>query len=305
MQYIKGINFAPFPRKGILGSEAARQSLEKLAETSGADHIILTPAGLQDTPQSIDIDFSGEGSPDDKELIGFIKHAQSRGFKVILKPTVNCKNGTWRAFINFFDHEAPCEPKWGDWFASHEKFQLHYAQIARDSGCPMFIMGCEMVMADRRANEWRQLAARVKEAFQGPISYNADKYQEDAVTWWDAVDVISSSGYYPLGHWDTELDRIEKVVRQYNKPFFFAEMGCMSTSGSSAIPNNWELPGGLDMEEQENWYKDMFSHCSARSWVEGFGLWDWPGILPTGSDKGYGLWEKPACRVVKKFYTMH
>ncbi|GHU26127.1 hypothetical protein FACS1894164_16820 [Spirochaetia bacterium] len=305
MQYIKGINFAPFPRKGVLGSPEARQSLEKLSNTTGANHIILSPAGLQDTPQSTDIDFSGDSTPSDEELVEFINYAQGQGFRVILKPTINCKNGVWRAFINFFDHEAPCEPKWGDWFASHEKFQLHYARIAADSGCVMFIMGCEMVMAERRADEWRELAVKVKKTFPGPISYNTDKYQEDAVSFWDAVDVISSSGYYPLGHWDEELDRIEKMVRCFNKPFFFAETGCMSTSGSSAIPNKWDLPGELDCSEQESWYRDMFSHCAARPWVEGFGLWAWPGKLPAkgAADKGYGLWEKSACQVVKEFYT--
>ena len=29
-------------------------------------------------------------------------------------------------------------------------------------------------------------------------SYNCDKYGEDHVNWWDAVDCIASSGYYPL-----------------------------------------------------------------------------------------------------------
>ena len=46
----------------------------------------------------------------------------------------------------------------------------------------------------------------------GLITYNADKYQEDHVTWWDAVDVISSSGYYPIDEWENQLDRIEPVV---------------------------------------------------------------------------------------------
>ena len=34
-----------------------------------------------------------------------ILDAQELGLLVALKPTVNCKNGTWRAHINFFDEE--------------------------------------------------------------------------------------------------------------------------------------------------------------------------------------------------------
>ena len=57
----------------------------------------------------------------------------------------------------------------------------------------------------------------------GLVSYNTDKYQEDHVSWWDCVDVISSSGYYPIDQWEQELDCIEKTVLKYRKPFFFAE----------------------------------------------------------------------------------
>lgn len=56
--------------------------------------------------------------------------------------------------------------------------------------------------------------------YHGLVSYNTDKYQEDHVSWWDCVDVISSSGYYPIDQWEQELDRIEKTVLKYRKPFF-------------------------------------------------------------------------------------
>jgi hypothetical protein len=304
MEFIKGVNFAPFTRPGVLSSSEARSSLEKLVESTGASHIILTPPGLQDNPQSEQIDFAGPNGPSDDELRTFISYIQKLGLKVILKPTVNCRNGVWRAFIDFFDHEAVCEPKWRNWFASHEKFQLHYASLAEDSGCVMFIMGCEMVMAERREAEWRDLTAKVKKIYTGPVSYNTDKYQEDGVTWWDCVDVIASSGYYPTGTWEAELDRIEKVVRRFNKPFFFAETGCMSTAWSSQIPNKWDIPGAADQEEQAAWYREMFEHTRRRPWVEGFGFWDWSAHLyekaDAAADKGYGLYGKSAAGVVRE-----
>jgi hypothetical protein len=307
MEFIKAANFAPFPQRGILGSKDARQSLAVLRETTAVTHIILTPPGLQETPQSEQISYSGEYSPEDEELRNFIAFAQKCGLKVILKPTVNCRNGVWRAFIDFFDHEAPCEPKWSAWFAAHERFQLHYAKIAEESGCVLFIAGCEMVMAERRAHEWRDLIAKVKRVFSGQVSYNTDKYQEDAVTWWDCVDVISSSGYYPEGAWETQLARIERTVKQYGKPFFFAETGCMSVAGSPALPNKWDLPGDLDTAGQAVWYRDMFAHCRACPWVEGFGIWSWPWQLPPAAeaaqDTGYSLYKKPACRIVRDYFS--
>ena len=110
--------------------------------------------------------------------------------------------------------------------------------------------GCEMVMSEHREKEWREVIAAIRECYDGTVSYNTDKYQEDRVKWWDCVDVISSSGYYPIQDWEQELDRIEAVVKAYHKPFFFAEAGCMSRTGSKHVPNNWGIEGKLRLEEQ-------------------------------------------------------
>ena len=140
-----------------------------------------------------------------------------------LKPTANCEDGTWRAHINFFDEDVVCEPKWSNWFASYRAFQEHYAGLAQQCGVDLFIAGCEMVQTERREAEWREVIAAIRRKYDGLVSYNTDKYQEHNVKWWDAVDVISSSGYYPINDWDNQLDRIEQVVKKFDKPFFFAE----------------------------------------------------------------------------------
>ncbi|MDR2149458.1 MAG: hypothetical protein LBO67_01290 [Spirochaetaceae bacterium] len=307
MEYIKGITFAPFAHRGVLASKEARHSLELLHKRTGADHVLLAPTGVQETPYSEHIDFSADYLPQDDELIDSIRFAQSLGLKVILKPTVNCANGVWRAYINFFDTEVPGEPQWSRWYAAHERFQLHYAALAEKTGCVMFIMGCEMVMAERREAHWRDLAAKIKALYHGPLSYNTDKYQEDQVRWWDCVDNISSSGYYPSGSWDRQLDRIEKVVRHFDKPFFFAETGCMSAVGAAQEPNNWRCVGAADPGEQERWYEEMFERTVRRSWIQGTVLWDWPPALypeeEAHAHTGYAIYAKPAEAVVRRYYA--
>lgn len=193
------VNFAVFPHRGVLGSGEARKSMEEMVRRTHADWVILTPSGMQETPYSEEIRFDGEKSCTDEELYDMIRYAQSLGLKVALKPTVNCDNGVWRARISFFDHDVPCEPKWGNWFKSHTAFQKHYAQIAQRTGCELFLAGCEMTMTEHREAEWRKLIAEVRTVYDGPVGYNCDKYGEDHMTWWDAVDVIASSGYYPIG----------------------------------------------------------------------------------------------------------
>ena len=281
-------------------------SFDNMVKRTGADFIVLVPNGLQDTPQSEEIDDSSEATVGDEELEEFIDYAHKKGVRVALKPTVNCKNGTWRAHISFFDEDVPCEPKWSNWFSSYTKFQSHYAEIAQNKHCELFITGCEMVQTEHREKEWRELLMQIRKIYRGPVSYNTDKYQEHHVTWWDDVDIISSSGYYPIDDWENQLDRIEAVVKKYKKPFFFAECGCMSVAGAKMRPNDWTMQGEIDLEGQAEWFQSMFSACEKRDWVEGFAIWDWKNRLYSSSeaqtDKDYAVYLKPAEAVIKEFY---
>lgn len=303
---IKGITFAPFCGKGVFSAEETYRSFDRMIEKTGANYVILVPNGMQDTPQSEQIDYTSMCTCGDEELICMIDYAHEKGLKVALKPTVNCKNGTWRAHINFFDVDVPCEPKWRNWFAAYTQFQIHFAQIAEQTGCEMFLPGCEMVMAERREAEWRALIGEIRKVYHGVISYNTDKYQEDRVTWWDCVDVISSSGYYPITDWEQELDRIEAVVKKFRKPFFFAETGCMSVEGSSKVPNDWSIKAQVCPEEQAQWYETMLAAIAKRDWVDGIMIWSWTDRLYPEDRAmtmgGYDIYGKPAADVVERVF---
>lgn len=306
MKYICGMTFAPFAAEGKFCRKETKDSLEKMRELTGADFVIFVPNGLQETPYSEEICYNSPATMGDEELREMISYAQSLGMRVALKPTVNCKNGIWRAYVNFFDEDVPCEAKWGNWFASYEEFQLHYARMAEETGCEMFIAGCEMVMSERREQEWRNLIASIRGEFHGLVSYNTDKYQEHNVKWWDCVDVISSSGYYPVEDWENQLDRIEKVVKKFQKPFFFAEAGCMSVDGSMHVPNDWNVKGAAAPDQQAQWYETMLSACEKRDWVNGVAFWSWTERLYSSKTAlercDYEIYGKPAQDVVKKYY---
>lgn len=307
MQYIKGFTFAPFCERGVLAKESSYQSLKVMQETTGCNTVIFAPVGWQETAHSETIDFESDATCGDEELCSMIRFAKELGLMVGIKPTVNCKDGTWRAHVNFFDEDVPCEPKWCNWFASYTKFQLHYAKLAQETGCDIFIAGCEMVMSERREEEWRQLISDIRQEYKGLVSYNTDKYQEHNVKWWDCVDIISSSGYYPIDDWKGQLERIEKVVKQFDKPFFFAEMGCMSVEGSSSVPNDWYMTGEADQADQAEWFQAMFEEVEKNTWVQGLAIWSWSDTLfekqEAENDKGYEIYGKKALEVVKEHFS--
>lgn len=308
MEFIKGFTYGFMSNEGDFLKCEAKQSMKLLKERTNINTIIIALSALQDTAQSVKIDYTGNHMVSDEELIDMIEYAKELGLEVILKPTVNVKDGTWRAYINFFDIDAPCEPKWSEWFKSYTEYQLHYAKIAEKTNCKMFILGCEMIQSERCEKQWRKLIQDVRKKYKGLITYNTDKYQEDHVKWWDALDVISSSGYYPINDFDKQLDRIEKVVKKYDKPFFFAEAGCPSRTGSSLEPNNWKLQGEVNLVEQEKYYEILFKKINERKWIRGLGLWDWSTLLYSEEEavynKGYDVFGKPAEKVIKDNYLL-
>ncbi len=248
-----------------------------------ADHAVtwtaLAYAAEQATAFSTEIPFESAPTVADDEIVWAIREAHRLGVKVCLKPVVNVADGTWRAHIGFFDWDVPNEPSWSQWFASYRRFILHAARTAQAEACEMLCIGCEMVRSDGQDAHWRRLIADVRAVYSGAITYNCDKYQEDRITWWDAVDVISSSGYYPIDSWQEQLDRIEQVVVESGKPFFFMEAGCPSREGSPALPNDWALEGAVSMSAQLEYYRTMFEACRSRYWIRGIMLWDWPADL--------------------------
>ncbi|WP_029251660.1 glycoside hydrolase family 113 [Paraoerskovia marina] len=292
--------------RGTWATEAAEASMTAMVDDLATTWTAVTYATEQQTVYSTQIPFTEAPTLTDDEVRWGIRAAKERGQKVCLKPVVNVADGTWRAYIGFLEPDVPNEPTWGQWFDSYRAFIVHHARIAEEEGAEMFCVGCEMVRSDKYDDEWRRTVAAVREVYTGLVTYNCDKYQEDRVTWWDAVDVMSASGYYPEGGWEAQLDRVEAVVEREGKPFFFMETGCPSRTGSARVPNDWTLVGEPDVGEQERWYADMLAATAARPWVQGWVLWDWPATLYSSQDAAqdddYCPYAKPAAAVIAERY---
>ena len=69
MEYIKGITYGAFAGAGEFTKKQAYTSIDKLIERTGANYIILVPNGLQDTPQSQEIDYTSPANLTDEELL--------------------------------------------------------------------------------------------------------------------------------------------------------------------------------------------------------------------------------------------
>ena len=307
MRYVRGFTFLIGGRE-CLQPITAEQMLGSLAEMKRqlhTDTVILAFQALMENAHSEEIDWKSPDTPPDSLLEQIILGAERMGLRVFLKPMVNCRNGVWRGYISFLEPDVICEPKWGGWFQNYESFMVHYADLAERTHCELLLVGCEMVMAQHREQDWRKLIATVRDHFHGLLSLNVDKYQEDRISYWDALDVISSSGYYPTGSWSAELARIQKVVGKYRKPFFFAECGCPCRRGSEKRPNDWTTKEPFDQDTQTRYYEEMFEAGREKSWIGGYAGWAWrcdTGEKIADETDDYGVAGRDAAAVIRSFY---
>lgn len=306
MRYINGCTFGMGSRRGFTQDERWKTSLRLMQEETGCDTVILPVAALQDHAYSTIIDWETPDVMSMEDVRAVNAYARQLGLRVILKAMVNCRDGYWRAFIRFFDTYVPTEPTWAQWFASYNAFVWQLAETAQEIGADMLCIGCEMVGTDHRAEEWRALIAGVRARYGGPITYNCDKYQEHNVAWWDAVDVISSSGYYPIDRLEENFARIEAVADKAERPFFFMESGCPSREGSEYIPNDWRAGGAQSNEAQRKWYAAYTDALLRHPKIKGTVWWDWSAMWlyppeKAATDNGYALYNKPAAAVLRDF----
>ncbi len=304
--FLNACTFAFCEKRGFTRGTAWRWSLEEMARTTGCNAVILPVCAWQDHAYSTVMDSVSPDVMDAEDVRAVCAHARSLGLKVILKAMVNCRDGYWRAYIRFFDSYVPTEPTWAEWFASWEEHVCRVAVMAEENRADMFCIGCEMVGTDHRDAEWRRVIAAVRQRYTGPITYNCDKYQEDRLTWWDAVDAMSSSGYYPVDEIEENLARIERASQAADRPFLFMECGCPSRENSQRRPNDWRFGGDVSMAAQAEWYAAFTDALKRHPFVRGTGWWDWSAtrLYPaeTAADNtGYCTYGKPANEILRRF----
>ena len=196
---IKSFNFITWHWKNDFNLEDAKREIDYQILNCNINAVTFAFAAQQDHCYSTTIDWTGSHMPNDNQLEDLIKYSKDKGLKTLVKPMLNVSDGYWRAYIRFFDEDVPCEPKWEEWFKSYGEYIIHYAQFCQKNNVDILIIGCELVGTDHRCDEWKSLVKNIRRIYNGALTYNCDKYQEHNVKWWDALDYISSSGYYPVG----------------------------------------------------------------------------------------------------------
>ena len=315
--FIKGYTYGFDGRRGAYRTEEAALSMARLAALGG-DWAALAFVIQQDHFYSTQIRPDYRHTVTDRDVTTAVGKLHALGLKVCMKPMVNCADGVWRAHIHFPEREWGDKDYWHEWFDSYTAFLCHYAEIAEETGCEMFCVGCEMLGTEHKEEYWRKAIAAVRQVYHGELVYNTNHGKEFDVKWWDAVDYIGTSAYYCVAeepgasmahmkaHWDRHKDRLRELSRvNGGKQIIFMEIGCRSARGCAMMPYDFshrEFP--YDEDEQANFYESCMRAMWEEDWFAGFFWWDWYTRLPTRQpEMGFSIAGKKAEAVVKEWYA--
>lgn len=318
---MKGFTYGFDAKRGDLRSEGGIKSQEFLYKT-GIDWMCLAVVCHQETAHSTEIKFDFAETVSDRDIMAAVERAHKNGIKVCLKPMVNCKDGVWRAYINFADSDfSGRDPYWDKWFKSYGDFMKYYAQLAEETGCEMLCIGCEMCGTERKEEHWRKLIAEIRQIYSGKLIYNTNHGHEDDVKWFDAVDYVGTSAYFPVAdqggatsemmqvRWAAIRDEMKKVHEKFGKKIVFIEIGCRSAHGCATMPwdfNHKDFPH--DEDEQAAFYDSCLSVFAKEPWFAGVFWWDWSTFIydtkeEAAADNGFNIHLKKAEEVLKGWYA--
>jgi hypothetical protein len=294
------VNFtAEFP--GGYTSDQALALVDQLAQQYGVNAIALVPYGFasQDRPE---IRFDPNRTMErDEGIVAVTARAKERGMQVLLKPQLWSRQG----FPGSIDMKTPDDVR--AWFTAYTPFLEHYANLATRIHADMYSIGVEFVRMSRHDKQWREMAARARQHFAGPLVYCATQGEEfEQHRFFDAVDYIGLNNYYPLpDSLDTSamVAKVEQVQKRFGRPVIFPEAGYCSMAAPHREP--WaEDPRAIALDEQARCYEALLKAFWRKPWFQGIYWWK-VGTNGRGgpNDGSHTPWKKPAMEVVKRWFT--
>lgn len=315
--YWKGFNFTHEGYQIYNGyiSKQAEASLDRLLSL-GSNSITIVPYSYMRNPRkpsALPIP-ENAGSENDASVIHTIHHAQAKGLKVLLKPQVWVGRNSWPG-----DIAMESEKEWSQFFDNYYRWIRHYALMAAMYEVEALCLGVEFSKATlQHPEEWRKIITEIRKIYKGPITYSANWGEEfEQLAFWDAVDYIGISCYYPLTKnespsnkelikgFEKNLSKLAKIAKKHDKPVLLTEIGFRSISAPWLQPHDY--PGEQDASEQgqDRCYKIVFGCLQNKSWCNGMFWWKWPTTFDrsNASDKRFIPYNKAAEKTVKKWYS--
>lgn len=256
----------------------------------GATHITLVSFGFQESAAQPAIRFSPDVRWYSESAAGaraIAARADRFGLRIILKPQIWLRGGSWTADIDFAaDHE------WAAWESDYRAYLLETAELAAEIDADVLVIGTELSNPVRQRPEfWRTLIAGIRGVYDGKLTYAANWHDDfEHVLFWDALDYIGVNAYFPISDkrrasptdlqagWIRHRRILENLAERENRPVLFTELGYRSVAYAASEPWRWPSRDEVgvvdpDYRMQADLYRAFFETVWTAPWFAGAIIW--------------------------------
>jgi hypothetical protein len=247
-----------------------------------------------------------------------ISLAHKQQMKVMLKPQIYL-HGSWTGDIDFQKEED-----WIQWEKSYSVYINAMLDIAVKNKVEMFCFGTELkIVSIKREKYMKELIKSIRAKYKGKLTYSANWDDYSSVPFWEELDFIGISAYFPLTDMKTPtpntLDlKWKKVVKDLGgfskkkgKKILFTEYGYLTTDHCAW--KTWEVEAKVNtlnenQEAQSISFNALYKAMWSQPFFAGGFIWKW---FPHGQghegykNKDYDPQDKKAEEIVKKYYGIH
>ena len=252
----------------------------------------------------------GEGYEGTKSCI---RDAHSQGLKVMLKPHLWIKHGSFTGDVKFDSAED-----WEIWEEDYLNYILKYAKLAEQESVEMFCFGTELkTWFLNRPDSWEVMIQDIRKVYSGELTYagNWDGYK--LFPFWDQLDYIGVDAYFPLSNsttpsvdelsagWKEWMTEMEKLSKRFNRKILFTEFGYRNIDYTASKPwESYKVVGQND-QAQKNAYIALFENVWDEPWMAGGFAWKWHAKSHQNGKNNtkYSPQGKPALEVLRNFYA--
>lgn len=261
-----------------------------------------------------------------------IKLAKATGLKVFLKPHIKLEDfETERSTISrkLFpgddktrgaywrgDLRARTEQDWEVLESNYETYIIKLAKVAESLDVELFCIGTELrEFVSRRPYFWNQLISKVRHHYSGAITYSANWDEFDEVHFWNSLDLVGVSAYFPISYsktpsiektvqnWKPIKEQLRKLHESTGKKVLLTEYGYRNVSFSGAMP--WVHDNGNAVPNntaQANLYEAFYRSFWEESWIAGGFAWNWMHNELALENTDFSVRNKPAFYILKRWY---
>lgn len=244
-----------------------------------------------------------------------IRLAKEKGVGVMLKPQVYIPGG-WIGDLNFKSDED-----WEQWESEYRDYIFFFLDIAIKEDVEIFCIGTELKQSvEVRHDFWKELISDIREEYCGLLTYSANWDNYKNIRFWEALDFIGVSSYFPLSEevtpkvhelvraWKPIVNDMRKFSNKINVPILFTEYGYLSVDGCAG--KTWELEKkvrslNINEQAQANALEALYQVFWVENfWAGGF-IWKW---FPEGkggegyNERDYTPQHKKSLEVMKDWF---